>query len=176
MRYAKFILPFLLLGAVEAHAQANIRKAEPASNSVRSLSSNDLIRQELNAQLEVANKRITDLEAQLKQATDALTAVTARITSAEENLQQTHNCVAQGRVFNGSVCIDLGFSSPVYSGIGSGTDSFVAPGEFTQETDMTAPISTLPPELENIVEIEEAATIGGSQPAQAPDMDTLVAE
>lgn len=173
MRYAKFILPLLLLAAVDAHAQMNIRKPEPASSSIRSLSSNDLIRKELETQLTAANKRIDELATQLQQTTDALTAVTARVTETEELLNRTHACAAEGRTFNGSICVDMGFSSPVFSGGGSTTSSFVAPESYAPLGDTTAPISTIPPTLEEIAPTEPAATIGGSLPAEA-DLDAIL--
>lgn len=176
MRYASFIMLMLLLGTTAAQAQMTIRKAEPASNSVRSLSSNDLIREEIDAQIVATEKKITDLQEQLKQTTEALTAVNERLAIAEGTLQQTTACAAEGRIFNGSICTDLGLSSPMFVGKSS-TSDFVAPEAFSETTaaDVIAPVSTLPPTLEDIIPSPEETTIGGSAPAEA-DLDSILAE
>lgn len=175
MRYAKFILPLLLLAAVDAHAQMTIRQPEPASNSIRSFSTRDLLRQEFETQITAANKRIDELATQLQQTTDALTAVTTRLTQTEELLGRTHACAAEGRTFNGSICVDMGFSSPVFSGGGStpSSNAFVAPESYTPQSDTAAPISTIPPTLEELIPPEEPVTIGGSLPAEA-DLDAIL--
>lgn len=178
MRYALPVALFLLLATTaDVQAQMNIRKAEPASNSVRSVSSNDLIRDELDSKISAANKKINQLTEQLRQTTEALNAVNERLAIAEGTLQQTTACAAEGRIFNGSLCVDVGGTAMI-STISGGPNGFVAAQDMNADAagdtgDVVAPISTTPPATEDVVDVPPIETIGGSMPAEA-DTDSVL--